>query len=119
MIKYICSEAIDKRLRERDARAGASDRSETFEIYGPSQKRPQNFIAAFRNDSFKESLMRFLVSSWEVPSTAESLKDKTIFVTCDNRCFCYNVEDGQLQRNEETHLYSRDSEGQNNLCHLR
>ena len=46
---------------ERDARAGASDRSKTFEIYGPSQKRPQNFIAALRNGSFKESLIRFLV----------------------------------------------------------
>ena len=95
---------------ERDARAGASDRSETFEIYGPSQKRPQNFIAALRNDSFKESLIRFLVSSWEDPFTAEILKDKTIFVTCDNRCFCYNVEDGQLQRNDETHLYSNHEE---------
>ena len=105
---------------ERDARAGASDRSETFEISGPSQKRPKNFTAALRNDSFKESLIRFLASSWEDPSTAEILKNKTLFVTCDNRCFCYNVEDGQLQRNEQTHLYSIHEEADSGMIfHLK
>ena len=105
---------------ERDARAGASDRSETFEIYEPSQKRPKNFRAALRNDNFEESLIRFLVSSWEEPSTAEILTNKTFFVSCDNRCFCYNVEDGQLQRNEETHLYINQEEADSRMIsHLK
>jgi hypothetical protein len=47
---------------ERDSRSSSST---AYRITGPAQKRPSNWIQALRNANFKESLIEFLVNSWE------------------------------------------------------
>ena len=62
---------------ERDNKAAGSNRHDTYVIAGAAQKRPTNFAAALRNDQFKDSLVKFLVTSWEDNSNADILKWKT------------------------------------------
>ena len=35
-----------------------------YEITGPEQKRPNNFQDALHNDHFKQTLVRFITSTW-------------------------------------------------------
>ena len=48
---------------ERDSRSGIADRTESYVIVGPSQKRPNDFGAALRNDNFKTSFLKYLFTS--------------------------------------------------------
>ena len=58
---------------EREARASTSI---GYQITGPSQKRPSNWIAALRNTKFKESLIAFLLQSWKDDDNAQLFRGK-------------------------------------------
>ena len=48
---------------ERDSRTYIADRTESYVIVGLSQKKPNDFGAALRNDNFKTSFLKYLVST--------------------------------------------------------
>ena len=53
-------------------------RNTEYQITGHGQKRPGNWLDALRSDSFKKSLIEYLISSWEDDSLSSILGDKTI-----------------------------------------
>ena len=69
----------DKRLSpsikdcERDSRASTSV---SYQIIGPAQKRPSNWISALKHASFKKSLVEFLVNRWEDDGLADVFQQK-------------------------------------------
>ena len=64
---------------ERDSRSGIADRTESYVIVGPSQKRPNDFGAALRNDNFKTSFLKYLVSSWDNQQLQNIVESKVIY----------------------------------------
>jgi len=58
---------------ERDSRASTSV---SYQIIGPAQKRPSNWISALKNASFKKSLIEFLVNRWEDDGLADAFQQK-------------------------------------------
>ena len=59
---------------ERDIRTHGLDRHTAYEILGPVQKWPTDFLGALCNNAFQQALMKFLVASWEVMQTPTLFK---------------------------------------------
>ena len=100
---------------ERDKRSAGNDRHSTYVITGPAQKRPNNFIGALRNNQFKDSLVKFLVSSWEDNSNADILYGKEIYATYDERCYSFKVIDSIVIKREEIGLGSSQEEADSRM----
>ena len=72
---------------------------------GPAQKRPTNWLDALKNNTFKESLIRYLVQAWKDPSFGPILKNKIFYANFNNTCYrCVNSE-GSMLCEEEEELY--------------
>ena len=87
-----------------------ADRNSNFQIVGPSQTRPSDMKTALKSTSFKESLVDFLVKSWDNQELSRIIQDTTVYVTTKEKCFsCRNVN-GTLCNTEEHHLESDQEE---------
>ena len=87
---------------ERDIRAQGLDRHTAYEISGPVQNRPNDFVGALRNNAFKQALIKFLVISWEDEANANIIQDFQIYATCGNQSFSFKSEGGKVRKVEET-----------------
>ena len=75
-----CSKRIDNlfdkvvtpsiKYNERDVRAQGLDRHRAYEISGPVQKQPPDFLLDFCNNEFQQTSIKFLVASWEDDANA-------------------------------------------------
>ena len=81
-----------------------------YQISGPLQTRPPKFKDALRNDQFKDSLIQFLVNSWEDDSFADIISYKLIYVTYREKCFCFSSSEGNVYKNEVVSLCSSHEE---------
>ena len=71
---------------ERDDRASINT---SFQVTGPSQKRPSNWLKAMKNKSFKISLNKFLVEYWNDNSLVDLIGEKILYVKCGDTCYKY------------------------------
>ena len=76
-----------------------------YQITGPEQKRPTDWLSALRNDNFKESFVQFLTSYWDSDAMAPFLGAKELFVNCKDRCFSFKVIDGRMVKSEVDELH--------------
>ena len=79
----------------RDKRS-SDDRTTTFNITGPSQKRPVNFLQALRNDSFKDSLVKFLLHQWQEYHFTSIIGNKEIYANYNDDCYLFKLVSGQI-----------------------
>ena len=100
---------------ERDSRAGSENRSMSYSIGGPGQKRPRDFLKALRNDGFKDSLLNYLVESWQDDSNAQIIGEKQIYVTCKDKCYLFQVINGSVSRTEDETLRSNHEEADSRM----
>ena len=100
---------------ERDNRAAGSNRHDTYVIAGAAQKRPTNFTAALRNNQFKDSLVKFVVTSWEDKSNADIFNGKQIYATYDDKCYLFKVIDGEVVKEEDRSLSSSHEEADSRM----
>ena len=67
-------------------------RCAAYEITGPTQKRPNNFLLSLRNNEFKNALVQFFIKSWEDDSNASILGNIELFATCgENVENCFHM----------------------------
>ena len=83
---------------ERDSRSGYEERCSQYQITGPNQRRPSNWLNALRFDQFKVTLNSFLVSAWEDNSLTEIFQGKCLYVNNGDICYCFREENGQVTR---------------------
>lgn len=89
---------------ERDRRAGSADRNVSFTISGEEQKRPNDFLKALRNDSFKSELVQFLVNYWYTDNAAGILGDKILRINSEDTCYIFYELDGHVVREVDQSL---------------
>ena len=100
---------------ERDIRAQGLDRHTAYEISGPVQNRPNDFVGALRNNAFKQALIKFLVISWEDEANANIIQDLQIYATCGNQSFSFKSEGGKVRKVEEISLKSSHEEADSRM----
>lgn len=72
-----------------------------FNISGPQQNRPPDFLRSLKNYRFKEALVQFLSVYWENDNLVTIIKDKKIFLTVQNRCNSYEAHQNRMKKTEE------------------
>ena len=102
-IHFVCDKWVKPSIKdcERDKR---SSESIPYQIQGPEQKRPSNWLLALRNPFFKEALISFLVASWKQEQFAAIIGRKVIYANND-RCFKFFGDCYVMFREEEPELY--------------
>lgn len=85
---------------ERDQRASNQDRSMAISITGPNQQRQPDFLKSLRNDQFKESLVSFLVASWDDDSLSSIIGNKLLYVTSKEKCYLFQQKDNKIIKSE-------------------
>ena len=74
-IDNVFDKAVTPSDYERAIRAQGLDRHIAYEISGPVQKRPTDFLGALRKNAFKQALMKLLVASWKDDANANIIHD--------------------------------------------
>lgn len=98
---------------ERDRR-GADDRQ--FLITGPEQRRPNSMSDALKSRSFKTQLPHFLAREWQNQSYAQLLGSHQLYLDVPGQCYCFEVLDGTLQREEVPSLSNNHEEADTKIC---
>ena len=65
---------------ERDSRSGYHERDSQYQITGPNQRRPSNWLNTLRFDQFKVAINSFLVSALQDDSLTEIFQGKCLYV---------------------------------------
>lgn len=94
---------------ERDRRS-TGGRDAFYEISGPHQTKPTNFLKELRCDSFKKAFISFFVTALEDDSLASLLGEKKLYVTEESKCFHFYVDAGKVMKMEEPTLRSNHEE---------
>ena len=117
-IHFVFDKAVSPTIKdsERDLRSSSS-RTSSFDILGPGQKRPQNWLEALRNDRFKESLVKYLINSWNDNSNAGIIQDKVLYANCGDVCYSYKVSDGHVVRRVEPLLCCKHEEADSRMIY--
>ena len=80
IIHFVFDKTVSPSIKdcERDKRM-INGRVSTYHITGPGENRPSSWTEVLRIDQFKESLVEFLVQSWEDNGLVSILKEKTLY----------------------------------------
>ena len=72
-VHLVFDKAVSSSVKDckRDSRSGCHERGSQYQITGPNQKRPSNWLNALRFDQFKVAINSFLASAWQDDSLAE------------------------------------------------
>jgi hypothetical protein len=88
-----------------------------FSITGPDQKCPSNFVQSLRSNSFKTSLISFLIDYFENDIFCEVIKSKKIYVTNNSNCFSYQFNGNNVKKTFETRFCSTHEEADSKILH--
>ena len=114
-IHFVTDKIIKPSIKDCERDLRSTDRHSAYEIVGPEQKRPSNWLSSLRNDNFKSELVKFLTSFWanEVHSTI--LGDKTVIINCGNYCYSFCIEQGELLKREQPETFSTHEEADSRI----
>ena len=121
VIHFVFDKTVSPSIKdcERDSRM-INGRTSLYQITGSGQKRPSSWLDALRNDQFKETLVEFLVNSWEDDKLTSLLQEKILYANSGDTCYSYKVDDGKMVRREEYHLYCTHEEADSRMIyHLK
>ena len=94
---------------ERDRRSSGG-RDAFYEISGPNQTKPTNFLKELRCDKFKTAFISYFVNALQDDSLAAVLGVKKLYVTVESLCFLYYVVGEKVMKMEEPSLRSNHEE---------
>ena len=114
IIHFVSDKYITPSVKDCERIERASD-STSYQITGASQKRPSNWLVALRNSKFKESLIEFLMKSWDDDLLAEMLQQKVLYANSGNICYKFEVIGGKMVKSEVNYLYSTHEEADSRM----
>ena len=94
-IHFVLDKMISPSIKdvERNERANGNRHTE-YQITGSSQRRPGDWLAALRIDSFKKTFVSFITNHWRSNEFSSIIGEKTIFVNENDCCYAFSAEDG-------------------------
>ena len=83
---------------ERDSRWGYQERDSQNHITGPNQRRPSNWLIAFRFDQLKVAVTSSLASARQDDSLADIFHWKCLHANSGENCCCFQEENEHVTR---------------------
>ena len=100
-IHFVTDKIIKPSIKDCERDLRSTNQHSAYQIVGPEQKRPSNWLSSLRNDNFKSELVKFLTSFWANEVHSTTLGDKTVIANCGNYCYSFCVEQGELLKREQ------------------
>ena len=110
----MCDKWVNPSIKDCE-RKDRNKSKQTFCVKGHPQKRATNWLDALKNNTFKESLIRYLVEAWKDPPFGPILKNKIFYANFNNTCYRYVNSKGSMLCEEEEELYSNDEEADSRM----
>ena len=107
--KWVYLSIKDCERKDRDKSTG------TYCVKDPSQKNPTNWLDALKNNTFKESLIGYLIEARTDRSFGPILKNKILYASFNNTCYKYVKSEGSMLCEEEEELYSSHEEADSRI----
>ena len=103
-IHYVSDKWVKPSIKdcERDKRSAENI---PYQIQGPEQKLPSNWLSALRNPFFKESLILFLVNTWKDDEFSPIIGRKVVFANQSDRCFKFFGDYSGMFREDAPELF--------------
>ena len=92
-IHLVFDKTISPSIKDCERSIRGHNRESMFQITGPEQKRPSNWLHSLRIDQFKEALVQFLTTFWDRNDFAFIIGQKKLF---GDMCFLFRTEDGVM-----------------------
>ena len=83
---------------ERDSRSGYQERDSQNQITGPNQRRPRNWLIAFRFDQLKVAVTSSLAWARQDDSLADIFHWKCLHANSGENCCCFQEENEPVTR---------------------
>ena len=114
ILHFVCDKWVHPSFK--DCERKDRDKSKlTYCVKGPAQKRPTNWLDALKKNTFKESLIRYLVEAWKDLSFGPILKNKIFYANFNNTCYRYVNSEGSILCEEKEELYSSHEEANSRM----
>ena len=81
-----------------------------YQITEPEQKRPSNWLQAFRGDQFKEAFVTFLVDYLENNNSARILGSKKLIVNNGDPHYSFLSQEDRMVKSEEAAYFAKQEE---------
>lgn len=82
-------------------RKGRQEFDIPYNITGPQQKRPNDFLQNLQKYRFKDALVQFLANYLENNQFVGIIRNKKIFITVQDICYSYKVHQDKIIKTEE------------------
>lgn len=118
-IHLVFDKTISPSIKDCERNKRGDNRAVAYQITGPEQKRPGNWLQSLRIDQFKEALVNFLTSYWENDELVPIIGQKKIFVNSSDVCYSFENKNGVMVKTiEEEFTCSHEEADTRMLFHL-
>ena len=97
-IHLIFDKTISPSIKDCERNKRGDNRTVAYQIIGPEQKRPGNWLQALRVDQFKEALVEFLTGFWGNDDLAPIIGQKKLYVNSADVCYSFHNENGIMMK---------------------
>lgn len=116
-IHLVFDKTISPSIKDAERNKRSNHRNMAYQITGPEQKRPSNWLQALRGDQFKEALVTFLTNYWENENSARILDSKKLIVNNGDTCYSFTSQDGAMMKTEEMRYFAKHEEADTRMLY--
>ena len=116
-IHLVFEKSISPSIKDVERNKRSNQRSMAYQITGPEQKHPSNWLQALRGDQFKEALVISLVDYLEKNNSARILGSKKLIVNNDDTCYSFISQEDRMVKSEEVAYYAKHEEADTRMIY--
>ncbi|XP_057306368.1 uncharacterized protein LOC130644684 [Hydractinia symbiolongicarpus] len=117
IIHFVLDKMVHPSIKDCERDLRCTERHGAYQITGPEQKRPSNWLNALRNDHFKAALVEFLAFFWENNMHSTVLGNKTVIMNRNDTCYMFRVEGEIVVKTEIVKLFSTHEEADSRILY--
>jgi hypothetical protein len=117
VIHVIFDKTISPSIKDSERDSRMLDRHSSFQIKGKTQKRPDNWLAALRNDQFKESIVKYLIESWKESDKINILGEKVVYANCGDKVYSFRVSGNEVEVQQEDEYFCMHEEADSRMIY--
>ena len=108
---------ISLSIKDAERNKRSNQRGMAYQITGPEQKRPSNWLQALRGYQFKEASVTFLVDYLENDNSARILGSKKLIINNGDTCYSFVSQEDRMVNSEEVAYYVKDDEADTRMIY--
>ena len=104
-IHLVFDKTVSPSIKHAERTKRSNQQGMAYQIIGPEQKRPSNWLQAVRGDQFKIALITFLVDYLENDNSTGILCSKKLIVNNGDTRYSFISQEDRMVKSEEVAYY--------------